>query len=231
MSKIPVDPSSPNGRLDFIRPRVTRRIEKAREGRMTRIIAKLRLWLPLLAAVVMLMLFLWPVLLPNFKMSDVAKKIPDLVIDNLHYTGTDNKNEPYSLLAAQATRPAALRGIYDMTKPEGEITLQSGAWMDGKADFGRYDEIDKKLWLGGNVRMFHDKGYEVTTDEAQVDLNTDDAWSDKPVLIQGGFGTIRGVGFRFLDSGHTVVVEGPATAVLSLHGGGPSGNNESPNQP
>jgi lipopolysaccharide export system protein LptC len=213
---------TPPGRLDFIRPRETARIQRAREGRMARIVRKLRLWLPLTAAGVILLLFLWPALLPNFKMSDIVKSIPDLVIDNLHYTGLDNKNQPYSLLAAQATRPASLHGIYDLTKPEGEITLQSGAWLDGKADYGRYDEINKKLWLGGDVRLFHDKGYQVTTDEAQVNLNTDDAWGDKAVLIQGGFGTIRGVGFRFLDSGHTVVILGPAKAVLSLHGGGAS---------
>jgi lipopolysaccharide export system protein LptC len=160
---------------------------------------------------------------PNFTMKDVAKNIPDLVIDNLHYTGADDKNEPYSLRALQATRPSGLHGIYDLTQPEGEITLQSGAWLDSKADYGRYDEIGKKLWLGGNVRIFRDNGYQVTTDEAQVNLDTDDAWGDKPTLIQGGFGTIRGQGFRFLDSGHTIVIQGPAKAVLSLHGGGGSG--------
>jgi lipopolysaccharide export system protein LptC len=205
------------GRLDFIRPRETERIQRAREGRMARFIVKLRLWLPLLACAVILLLFMWPTLLPNFRMKDIVKDIPNLVIDNLHYTGMDNKNEPYSLLAAQATRPSGLHGIYDLTKPEGEITLQSGAWLDGKANYGRYDELNKKLWLGGDVRLFHDKGYQVTTDEAQVNLNNDDAWGDKPVLLQGNFGTIRGKGFRFLDSGHTVIIEGPATAVLSLH--------------
>jgi len=205
------------GRLDFIRPRETKRIQRAREGRRAEIVRKLRLWLPLTAIGVVGLLFLWPIIRPNFKMSDIVKNVPDLVIDNLHYTGIDNKNEPYSLTAAQATRPGNLHGIYDLTKPEGEITLQSGAWMDGKADYGRYDENNKKLWLGGDVQLFHDKGYQVTTDEAQVNLDTDDAWSDKAVLIQGGFGTIRGVGFRFLDSGHTIVIEGPATAILSLH--------------
>ena len=207
------------GKLDFIRPRVTKRIERAREGRIHHIIAKLQVWLPGAAVFLILLLFLWPVVRPNFVMKDIVKNIPDLVIDNLHYTGLDDKNQPYSLLAAHATRPAALHSIYDLTKPEGEITLKSGAWMDGKADFGRYDEINKRLWLGGNVQIFHDKGYQVTTDEMQVNLNTDDAWSDKAVLIQGDFGTIRGVGFRFLDGGHTIVVNGPATAVLSLHGG------------
>jgi lipopolysaccharide export system protein LptC len=211
-------PHPPN-RLDFIRPRETKRIQRAREGRMARFIHKLRVWLPVSAIVLIFLLFLWPVLRPTFNMKNFAKNVPDLVIDNLHYTGTDNKNEPYSLLAAQATRPSDLHGIYDLTKPEGEITLTSGAWLDGKSDFGRYDETNHQLWLGGNVRIFHDKGYELTTDEAQVNLNNDDAWGDKPVLIQGSFGTIRGIGFRFLDSGHMIVVNGPAKAVLSLHGG------------
>jgi lipopolysaccharide export system protein LptC len=216
----PATPEKPDepGRLDFITPRETQRIQRARDGRRARFVAKLRLWLPLLAAFVIILLFIWPKIAPSFKMTNIIKNIPDLVIDNVHYTGMDDKNQPYSLLAAQATKPSNLHGIYDLTKPEGEITLQSGAWIDGKAEFGRYDEENKKLWLGGNVRLFHDKGYQFTTDEAQVNLTNDDAWGDKPVLIQGSFGTIRGTGFRFLDSGHTMVVEGPAKAILSLHG-------------
>jgi len=209
---------APRGKLDFISPRHTERIQRAREGRVARVMTKLRLWLPILAIFVIILLFIWPMVAPNFVMKNVVKNIPDLVIDNLHYTGLDNKNEPYSLLATQATRPANLHGIYDLTKPEGEITLQSGAWLDGKADYGRYDEVGKKLWLGGNVHIFHDKGYQITSDEAQINLNNNDAWGDKNVLIQGAFGTIRGKGFRFLDSGHTVVIEGPATALLSVHG-------------
>jgi lipopolysaccharide export system protein LptC len=218
----PPEGDEEQSRLDFIRPRETRRMQQARDSRRSRVIGKLRLWLPIGAIFVVSLLFVWPKIAPTFTMKDIAKNIPDLVIDNLHYTGVDNKNEPYSLVAAQATRPNGLHGIYDLTKPEGEITLQSGAWVDGKADHGRYDEDQKKLWLGGNVRLFHDKGYEFTTDEAQVNLNSNDAWGDKPVLLQGGFGTIRGQGFRFINSGQTVVIEGPAHAVLHLHGPGAS---------
>ena len=126
----------------------------------------------------------------------------------------DDKNQPYSLVAAQATKPSTLQGIYDLKKPEGEITLQNGTWLDGKADTGRFDQIEKHLWLGGNVRIFHDKGYQFTTDELQVDLNTNEAWGDKNVLIQGDFGTIHGVGFRFIDSGNTVIIKGPAKLSL-----------------
>lgn len=216
MSEHQKDPR--RSRLDFIRPRFTKRIQSAREGRMANFVLRLRVWLPLLAGTIVLLLFIWPSLVPSFNFSDVAKNIPDLAIDNLRFSGIDEKNQPYSLFAAQATKPASLHGIFDLTKPEGEITLQSGAWIDGKADFGRYDESGKKLWLGGNVRIFHDNGTQITADEAQIDLKTSEAWGDKNVLIQGSFGTIRGAGFRFFDSGHTVIINGPAKAVLSLHG-------------
>ncbi|MDD3371231.1 MAG: LPS export ABC transporter periplasmic protein LptC [Alphaproteobacteria bacterium] len=210
----PSENDRPHGRLDFIRPRLTRRIVRARKGRMDAFVSKLKIWLPILAVGIVILLFVSPSLRPSFSVPDIAKNIPDLVIDNLHYSGVDEKNQPYTLRAAQATKPSTLTGIYDLTKPEGEIALQSGAWIDSKADYGRYDETAKKLWLGGNVQIFHNKGYQFRTDEAQIDLNTSDAWGSKNVLIQGNFGTIRGKGFRFMDSGHTFVVDGPAKAVL-----------------
>ncbi len=210
-------------RLDFIRPRITDRIERARDQRAISFSRRLRIWLPLLALGIIVCLFLWPVVLPNFRLSDVAKTIPDLVVDNLHFSGTSEKNEPFTLFAAQATRPSALQGIYELTKPKGDIVLNDGAWIDGRADSGRFDDVRKKLWLNGNVQIFHNKGYQVTTDEALIDLQTRDAWGDKDVLIQGNFGTIRGKGFRLLDSARSIIVTGPAKAVLSLRRSNVSG--------
>lgn len=205
------------GRLDFISPRLTPRMVRARSGRGFAWVQKIRVGLPVLAVFLVILLFLWPVLRPGFIMKDIAANIPDLVINHLHYTGADSKSQPYTLSADQATRPSGLHGIYDMIRPQGDISLQNGAWVSGKSDRGRYDEIGKHLWLGGNVHIFHDKGFEFVTDDMQIDLNTHDAWGDKPALLQGGFGTVRGVGFLFLDGGNTVVFHGPATAILRLH--------------
>lgn len=218
MSQKPKAPPTPHGRLDFIRPRVTKRIQRAREGRMAHIVKRLRIWLPAIAVVVVVSLLIWPTLLPDFQLKDITKNVPDLVIDNLHYSGVDNKNQPYSLVAAQATKPSSLQGIYDLVKPEGDITLKNGRWLDSKANYGRYDEAHKKLWLGGNVQIFRDDGYQMTTNEAQVNLNTNEAWGDKDVLIQGAMGTIRGTGFRFMNGGH-IIIRGPAKANLRLHKG------------
>jgi lipopolysaccharide export system protein LptC len=203
-------------RLDFITPRETARLRRAREGRFTRRVARLRVILPIVAGLLLLALMIVPAVMPKLVIKTVINNVPDLVISNLHFTGVDDKNEPYSLLAQQATKPTGLTGIYDLTKPEGEITLQSGAWLAGKSLRGRYDQESRKLWLGGDVQLYHDKGYQFTTDEAQVDLNENNAWGEKPVLIQGDFGTIRGQGFRLLDSGDVVVIKGPAKALLTL---------------
>ena len=203
--------------LRFIEPRETKRFLAARGSRATRVVGWLRIALPVSALLVVLVLALWPVINPYSITTAVMKNIPDLVIDNLHYTGTDSKKQPYSLNAEKATRPAGQANIYDLTQPQAETTLTDGAWLAGKAQFGRFDEATRRLWLGGNVQVFHDKGYQFTTDEAQIDMAKELAWGEKPVLLQGSFGEIRGQGFRMLDSGNTIVIKGPAKAVLSLH--------------
>lgn len=202
--------------LNFIRPRATQRAERARDQRTTRFVGRLRFILPAIGVLMLVVLVAWPWIDPTSIRSAVMKNIPDLVVEHLHFTGLDSKSQPYTMRAARATRPQGLRNIYDLDKPEGDIQLQSGAWIAGKALYGRYDQDTRRLWLGGDVQLFHDKGYQFTTDEAQVDINQDDAWGEKPVLIQGDFGEIRGKGFRVLDNGAVVVVRGPAKAILHL---------------
>lgn len=209
------EPTEKKPSLSFIKPTETKRSIKAR--RPPRVANFLRIALPGIALVVLIALVVWPVIRPNRLAKTIMKNIPDLVVENLHYTGLDSKNQPYSVSASKATRPKGSANIYDLDKPEGELTLTSGNWLAVKSQIGRYDQDTRKLWLGGNVQVFHDKGYQFTSDEAQVDLNDDFAWGEKPVLIQGGFGEIRGQGFRLLDGGHTMIVKGPATAKLNLH--------------
>jgi lipopolysaccharide export system protein LptC len=201
--------------LQFLRPRETKRMLKARAARP--LWGLFRLGLPVVSFVVLIALILWPMINPNKVATAIMNKLPDIVVQNPRYSGVDSKNQPYTLSAIMARRPGGIHNIYDLDKPQGELTLQSGNWLYGKADYGRYDQDTRKLWLGGNVQLFHDKGYQFTSDETQVDIEGNFAWGEKPVLIQGSFGEIRGQGFRLLDDGTTLIVKGPASAILSLH--------------
>jgi lipopolysaccharide export system protein LptC len=212
-------PAEPHDRLSFIRPRER---QMNAHKRRSLIVAKLRVALPLGALLVLVTLVVLPLIKDGGIKAVAFKNIPDLVIKDLHFTGLDTKNEPYSLTAVKTTRPGGLSNIYDLDEPQGEITLANGAWVAGKAKTGRFDQDTHKLWLGGDVQLYHDKGYQFTTEEAQVDLTDNNAWGKKPVLIQGDFGQIRGQGFKLIDSGNVMVVTGPAHASLDLHKMGPS---------
>lgn len=208
-------PRNRSGALGFLRPRATRRAALARDPRATKRISRLRFWLPAAALFVIAALMIWPMLDPTQLTSIAVNNIPDLVVDNLHFTGRDSRDQPYSLSAGKAMRTGKAN-LYDLEQPEGEITLQTGAWISGKAQHGRYDQGERKLWLGGDVELFHDQGYQFTTEEAQVDMKAYNAWGEKPVVIQGNFGEIHGKGFRLLDSGKVMVIKGPAKALLNL---------------
>ena len=206
--------------LSFLHPRETLRAVKARGAR--RFVGRLRILLPIISILAIGGLIIWPEINPDKLVSKVIQNAPDLVIENLNFKDTDTKHQPYSVSAAKATRPSGIQNIFDLQKPQAEITLQEGSWVAAKSDYGRFDKDKNHLWLGGNVEIFHDKGLQFTTDELQADLNERNAWGEKPVLIQGDFGEIRGVGFRLLDSGNVIVVKGPAKARLNLPGGNTS---------
>jgi len=213
------DPLTTNKKtsLSFLQPRETARAVKARgAGRM---VGRLRFILPVLALLIIAGLIVWPMVNPDKLVSTALKNAPDLVIKDLNYTGFDSKNQPYSVSAAKATRASGENNLFDLEKPQGEITLEGGAWVAIKAQYGRLDQDAHQLWLGGDVQLFHDNGTQFTTDEVQADLTDRYAWGEKPVLIQGAFGEIRGAGFRLLDSGTVMIIKGPAKALLNLQGG------------
>jgi lipopolysaccharide export system protein LptC len=218
--------TSSSGPLNFLQPRETKRLVKARGAH--RVVSRLRIVLPLLSMLALGGLFIWPMINPHKILTRAMNNMPNLVIENLNFSDVDSKKQPYSISALKATRPKGSANVFDLEKPHGEITLQEGAWVSAQSQYGRYDRDTNHLWLGGDVQIFHDKGYQFTTDELQADLNERLAWGEKPVLIQGNFGEIRGIGFRLLDGGNEIVVKGPAKAILNLHA---SGASDKPNPP
>jgi len=205
----------PAASLGFIKPRDTRRVA-ARSGANSRAVGVLRWVLPLAALLILGILILLPMLRVDKLAMTVAQNIPNLVVENLRLSGMDASNQPYSLTATKALKVATAPDMVDLEKPSGEVTLNSGAWLSGRAQHGRYDQKKQRLWLGGEVQLFHDEGYQFNTSEAQVNLENNTAWGDQPVLIQGGFGEITGQGFRVLEKGTVVIILGKARALLNL---------------
>ena len=200
--------------LSFISPRITKRIEQARNTTMLPFRRRLRILLPVVSIAILVLIFVWSSLLPNFTLKNLSEKIPNLVIENLRYSGIDSKKQPYSLFAAQATKPLSSESVYDLIDVEGEITLQNGSWVDGRAQQGRFNKSSNELWLKGNVNIFRDDGFQVKTEEAYVNINDKTASGVNDISILGPSSTIYGKGFKILGGGNTVIINGPVKAIF-----------------
>ena len=187
----------------------------------SRFVGAMKLVLPAAALGLIALIASWPSLhdpAPAAAVHDNGQ----LTMTNAHYEGSDRKNQPYSVLAVQARQSTSQPGIIDMKRPDAEITLNSGAWVTVRAEHGRFDQNLGRLLLTGDVDLVHDKGYELHSDTAHVDVNHNTAWGNRPVVGQGPLGTLYAQGFRMADNGATIVFTGNARAILEPRSGAPA---------
>ena len=211
----PPDTTDNGPRLGRLKPRDTSAV-KAQSQRYSRTIDRLRWILPVIVVLGICVLLFWPMWQANRISAVMVENVPNLMIESVNLTGQDEQGQPYALTADRALQAANTKNLVDLDKPKGELTLKEGAWVAVNANQGRLDQTTKKLWLGGNVELFHDGGYRFTTNEMNVDITESAAWGSQPVLIQGDFGQVEGKGFRLLDGGKSFIVTGPAKARLDL---------------
>lgn len=133
---------------------------------------------------------------------------------NPRYEGIDEKSRPFSITADLATQPDGVSDVIDLAAPKADITLSDGAWIAVSADSGRYQRKAGTLDLRGGVSLFHDAGYELHTNSAQIDLKQRSAAGEEEVQGQGPSGELTGQGFVLTDGGDKVRLTGQSRVVL-----------------
>jgi len=186
----------------------------------SQIVGALKFALPAAALGVASLVLLWPQLNPldtRFRLAPVQVSIEDL--ENLRmlqprYVGVDDRNQPFTIVAEQATQAKGSSDSTDLKEPQGDLAMNSGTWLAMTAEQGLYHQPDKALDLWGRVTLFHDGGYEIATERARIDLERGTAQGDDPVRAQGPNSQLDGAGFRIADRGARVEVTGNARVVL-----------------
>ncbi|MBL8805775.1 MAG: LPS export ABC transporter periplasmic protein LptC [Rhodospirillales bacterium] len=186
----------------------------------SQIVGFLKFLLPAVALGIATLVLLWPQFNPldqRFRLAPVQVSIEDL--ENLRmvqprYVGVDERNQPYSIVANQATQAKGSSDSTDLTGPQGDLTTQQGTWLALTADRGLYHQPEKTLDLWGGVSLFHDGGYEIATERARIDLGRGSAEGDVPIRGQGPNSVLTGQGFRILDRGARIEVRGQSRVVL-----------------
>jgi lipopolysaccharide export system protein LptC len=135
-------------------------------------------------------------------------------MQNAQYHGIDQRGQPFTLTADEANQRGADQVV--LANPEGDITLNSGAWLMLKSNSGLYDQKADTLALLGRVVLYRNDGTSMEAPTASIDLHAGTAGSDDPVSAQGPFGRLEaGGGFRLTGRGADVVFKGPVSLTLS----------------
>ncbi|OSQ31655.1 MULTISPECIES: LPS export ABC transporter periplasmic protein LptC [Thalassospira] len=189
------------------------------------IVNMLKLVLPLIAASLVALVVLWPqiekVQESGFRLG--FSTTPDDLMENVtmsnpRFFGVDGNKQPFTVTANDAVEQPEngerLAHVH-LDAPQADITLEDGSWIALTADEGFYTESDELLDLVGTVNMYHDQGFEIHTEQAEIALNSGSAKGNEPVDGQGPFGTIKSdTGFELEDKGAVIRFLGNARLVI-----------------
>lgn len=133
---------------------------------------------------------------------------------NAKFESSDDHNQPYTITAARAVQGEKGSDLVLLESPVADMLLNSGNWIAIKANEGDFDQKQQKLLLRGHVEMFHDKGYELESEQLHIDLKENTAWSDLVVSGRGPAGTLEATGMKAMSGSGHLIFSGPAKLVL-----------------
>jgi lipopolysaccharide export system protein LptC len=180
----------------------------------------MKLLLPTMAVALILLVVAWPQF--RIERADLSSGIGTLSLDqadklamyNARYEGIDKNDRPFLVTAEVASQVGSAENVVDLEAPTADITTASGTWLALQAATGRYDRDAETLDLSGGVSLYHDKGIELHTPSARVDLRAARAQGDEPVTSQGPFGYLESEGFRVERRGERIYFMGRSRMVI-----------------
>lgn len=172
--------------------------------------------LPAVAVGLVLLVVAWPRFKPveerfSVGLSDLQMDQPtNSTMVNARFDGLDDEGRPYRVTADQATQRPDDERLVDLENPSGDILTRDQTWIAVTSATGLYNKDEEVLDLEEGVTLYHDQGYEMTTDSAKIYMKEGLVVGTRPVEAQGPSGTIRSKGIRIEDRGAVVIFSGPA---------------------
>ncbi len=134
------------------------------------------------------------------------------VMINPRFQGEDNKGQPYLVTAEAAVQPD--KNTIDLSAVSADMTFKDQSWMLVNAKRGRLNLDAEELQLDGDIKLFHDGGYEMSTERVLIDLGKSQARGDTPLQGQSAMGSITAGSFSAFDRGSQLVFHGPVKVVI-----------------
>lgn len=182
-------------------------------------VTSMKLLLPALATGLVLLVVAWPQIIADHRgigldFSKIARdQAKTLNMLNAHYSGVDENNQPFNVSADMATQAPGNEDMIELQYPRANIKTTKGELVALSARLGLYDREGEMLDLNGTVHVTHDKGFEITTETATVDLKDGSAAGESPVSGHGPSGELQSEGFLIREKGQIIVFTGKSRLI------------------
>lgn len=138
-----------------------------------RAIMVLRYGLPVLAVLFGLTAMLYPIVMGeevSFTLSrdDVNRSGDQLLMENMHYTGTDRRNRMFEVKAAAGRQDSPTAPTISLDEIAAAMEVEPGNTARVMADNGIYETATARLLIDGGVNLTTDNGYSLTLADVEV---------------------------------------------------------------
>ena len=134
---------------------------------------------------------------------------------NPRFESTDKKDQPYQIVAERAIQSEDNKDLIMLENPVGVMKMKDGGEVRVTSKEGSYQQDIERFFLEGDVSFEHGEGYILQSQEAHIDLQTNYAWSKKPVRGIGPDISIAASGMQANGETGEVIFTGPAKLILS----------------
>ena len=135
------------------------------------------------------------------------------IIENPQFLSTDKKNRPFVLKAKKAKRKESTKNIFILDSPSGNLENNNG-FISLKSINGKFDQDKEMLFLFNDVRFENEIGYKFSTEDAYINLNSNEVFGDKKIRGFNDEGEINSEGFKIIDQGNKIIFFGKAKLVI-----------------
>lgn len=184
-------------------------------GRRTRFVFMSKIALGMMIAALLSIIIILPLMEQDTRItltSTAPGEELQPVMVNPKFQGVDAQNQPFMVTASRAFHKDS--DTVEMENIQADLTMKDRTWLALSAKKGALNLKDQTLTLMGQVKLYHDKGYEFATESLRIDTATGNAAGESTLTGQGQIGNFTAEQFSIFDKGERMVLSGHVTMTI-----------------
>ena len=136
------------------------------------------------------------------------------IVIEAKFIGLDKNKKPFTIRAEKAKKAKSNENLYRLEMPSGEIKDNSGNILFLKSMKGEFNQNSQEIFLFKNVELTREDGLQFETEEAMINLKTNDIFGKKEVSGKNKEGKIFSSGFSITEEGNKILFKGKTNLLI-----------------